>query len=122
MREIKFRAWDKDNKRYLEEYDVVRYSDSTVGVHDSSPPFNRYGVVILEQYTGLKDKNGVEIYEGDIVKDNIFGLYTVFFSYGGFKLIGVNELSNQLALMDSHSNWYEVIGNIYENPELMEEV
>ena len=79
------------------------------------------------QYTGLKDKNGKEIFEGDIVKVyddyNVYGImageiYEIYFAFGGFRL---KPKRNPKA----KGNWvedgidFEVIGNIYENPELL---
>lgn len=83
------------------------------------------------QFTGLCDKNGKEIYEGDIVKyfvypwKNYFKIGAVKFGYGSFYLDGVQEwISDEVWVNDLsffNSNSLELIGNIYDNPELLRE-
>ena len=128
-REIKFRAWDKDRKLMAMdvhlEYDTitgVRFSDGTepgessFGCYlrkreewDDNQEGTHYDVM---QYTGLKDKNGVEIYEGDVVEWHSLNL-AVHWSNHGRWMIGKD------ALCIGDAEICEVIGNIYENPELI---
>jgi len=106
MREIKFRAWDGLRMTLT----GISFSNSTGSV--LIPP--RW---ILMQYTGLKDKKGKEIYEGDIVKGKF--MYKVeWYHLGRWYVI---PLSNR-GFCHTPDIWneYEVIGNIYENPELLE--
>lgn len=136
MREIRFRAWDKENKFY--EYDVQNAtvaSEHEYEDFDSYFPFKFDGRIvdnhILEQYTGVKDKDGTDIFEGDIVDasvDSGFDYYShekalIVFSevQAGFAIQSNDSLVLRLWNDDAMDHEYEVIGNIHENPELLEE-
>ena len=122
-RKIAFRAWDNVNK-------VMQYSDIIWGDYDfpalSELNYgdNIYNLSNLMQYTGLKDKNNKEIFEGDVVKwfSCRVEKAIVQFSNGIFQL-KIQEPENDDYYMDILYNWtstIEVVGNIYENPELLD--
>ena len=126
MREIKFRAWDKVDKkvRKVMSLDFYNTRQWEVTLANDGDVYLRYFEQIeLMQYTGLKDKNGKEIYEGDVLFHPLQGRRKVFYPYSeNVASYGLRNIDNGFGstLQDSHAVW-EVIGNIYENPELLKE-
>jgi len=123
MREIKFRAWDKKKEQMANviKIDFENWSDIK-GLTLLECKNKKYWMpqddVIFMQYTGLKDKNGKEIYEGDIVLMEVNQLKGIIkFLNGGFK---IDDGDIPLPLGGFEEGEIEVIGNIYENPELLE--
>jgi hypothetical protein len=118
MREIRFRAWIKNDRRMIEWFPQFFADTSPVTSYGDDFPENDDNVVLM-QYTGLKDKKGVEIYEGDvyIYRSSIMeerGQITYLkgcFWCAGINVADINELFKRHGL--------EVIGNIYENPDLL---
>lgn len=123
-REIKFRAWDNANNEWLNKADSEQ-----LAMHlDGSYGLDRGWIIAkpdltIEQYTGLKDKNGKEIYEGDIIL--AFGFcrkYAVEWSekYAAFETIDLidGEMGPSIEFTAKYAT---VIGNIHENPELLED-
>lgn len=115
MREIKFRAWDICHKEMIYEIDDIDFLHEEVYWKQCfAHPFQD---ISLMQFTGLKDKNGKEIYEGDIL--------------GGALLCGAvhwDNLRSKYVVQLTPEGWHdlpiisemkEVVGNIYENPELL---
>jgi len=117
-REIKFRAWDKRANAFTDGW--VIYPDGNCeypqGGWDLGGYFENKEEFILMQYTGLKDKNGVEIYEGDILafeRTKDFKKETVH----PFEVTWDNEKASWINF--SPKDMVVVIGNIHENPELL---
>lgn len=128
MREIKFRAWLKEKKEMIDNArpdffckQLHYLCDNSAGGQDV------LGVstedIELMQYTGLKDKNNKEIYEGDILSDgNNEKLYKVIFENGSFRAEFEGDFEEySFDLINVVAQGCEIVGNIYENPKLLGE-
>jgi hypothetical protein len=119
MRKIKFRAWDSIIKKmiYDANSDIKIYLNGSISQHGSwvDPE------VVVLQWTGLKDKKGKEIYEGDIILNEYGHKCEIVWQVHGFYYtrkrwrLGWNKRFAHLS-----EDKFEVIGNIYENPELLQ--
>ncbi|MFT8407942.1 YopX family protein [Liquorilactobacillus satsumensis] len=129
MREIKFRAWDKTHKILANVLEIDFYIGK-VALDDGEAVW-ALGLknVVLEQYTGLKDKNGKEIYEGSLVKytedgDSFISEVKYFGNddYPAFDIEAPSAFYFESNVLSSGvaNNCLEVVGNIHENPELLE--
>lgn len=119
QRQIKFRAWDKMENKYIysDEFSEENSSQQYVLHNFFAYCYDECDIDFFEEFTGLKDGNGKEIYEGDIV-ENRDGTWKVEFieNFGAFCMV----YEDQIQRLDMCCRSNEVIGNIYENKELLE--
>lgn len=124
MREIKFRAWVKGHMAYSSSVFEMMFQDGHYFYHGGESHAPKAEDVAIMQYTGLKDCNGVEIYEGDIIEVEDYynnseksGIFAVswYDRHSGWRF------NTCVAFHDFYISEYKVIGNIYENPELLED-
>lgn len=131
----KFRAW---LWKHLKVVDVIRIDFEAQEIVYEEIDFEYEDVIrektalfkdiSLLQYTSLKDKNGVEIYEGDIVKDERERIFVIEYKFGGFNIVplmGLNDEFSWNPLGDMQTaGWLnesaKIIGNIFKNKELVE--
>lgn len=126
MREIKFRAWDKTSKIMVDviNLDLQGGNFITTMITPGKPTeqwTNTNDMLELMQYTGLKDKNGKEIYEGDVLKqgEKLAPCYVDFYLNKAQYRLARKNLWAGLAFTEKSTAKIEVIGNLYENPELL---
>ena len=127
MREIKFRAWDKENEK-MRKVSSISLENKEIAVKDfGTYHFFRIKDIELMQYIGLKDKNDKEIYEGDIVLVELCRTSTwyktvVEFKEGAF-IASLIDGEDYIYIFNRgfDSNDFEILGNVYENKSLLEE-
>ena len=126
MKELKFRAWNPKTQSYAWPYPESFYIIGEVTVFDMLKQLDmsviEYNDLVIEQYVGVKDSEGVEIYEGDILEIRNRDRDTRNIVVGAFgepttKYTNYNHVSS-LHLLEWHPSTIKVIGNIKQNPEL----
>ena len=135
-RKIKFRVWDKKNKKMISpdgregfNFAIAINGETCSGYIDGDMVSHYDDNYVYQQFTGLKDKNGKDIYEGDLLnyQKSVYTILEVYWNVDAAKFnTKVHQQHNKMIYvvpspMDKLNN-YETIGNIFENPKLLNAV
>lgn len=118
MRDVKYRAWEKT----LKEIIAVTSIDFIERMINKGGAWRTFDEVEITQYTGLKDKNDVEIYVGDIIEANSSGTMLGNKFYDGFQGYDRRKVVKDIRKIDfwNYTQKITVVGNVFENPELID--
>ena len=117
-REIKFRAWDKYHQHMLDDFYFQNIDDSN-WVNVGFERLKDLKDLVIMQFTGLLDKNGKEIYEGDVVANVIYFDEPRKLEFNVLGAVSTVFKGSQFSITTHMLRDIEVIGNIYSNPELV---
>lgn len=128
MREILFRGKRADNGEWIKGYlYITQNSEYEISSYCKYYDCERYTYIVIPetvgQYTGLTDKNGKKIFEGDIIFRNYYGekkTYQVVYDKYIGAFTGQDKEGLYYTTFDGDSECFEIIGNIHDNPELLE--
>ena len=124
MREIKFRAWIKEVDE-IREVEYINFWEKKISYpHKFCKEYYLnadFDEIEIMEYTGLKDKNGKEIYEGDIVIHHSKMHKIIFNAEEARFVLRDDEFELEIPFTNNNSKRMEIVGNIYENPELIED-
>lgn len=136
MREIKFRAWDKESEEFLLGFYVQSDTGDIFSEDGEGSLCPEDKEIVVEQFTGLHDKNGREIFEGDVCKywmDDVWKVGFIRWDRGGYEIV-VTKMGDRATDTvfefqgfiprpgpgeTQMGDLFEVIGNIHENPEIL---
>lgn len=128
MREIKFRAWDKELEKWANYSITDNRLEFYVQKIDRWRIDQRGKRFILSEYTGKNDVNGEDIYEGDVIKAISFARWIGVVEYSDenqafiFDDLDKKYRGKSTVFMNQFDDGFEILGNIYENPELLKEL